>query len=154
MEALQRQKLIDPLVAFDEFVANPVRGPRDIVFTPAHGAAVIDHEGAMDLATRADQPVTNWLAERVLDALPARERPTFLKRLRAKVAVLHSTRFGAAPAAVLFGQQGALLYNALVKFVEQRLTHLDRLLSERVLPGQAYLPSPNQQDAPDGTTDV
>ena len=153
IEALQRQKLVDPLVAFDEFIANPVRGPRDIVFTPENGAIVIDHEGAMEAATRSDQAVTNWLADRVFEAMPDRERPAFLKRLRARVVALHSARFGAAPSVVQFDQQGAALYNALIAFLERRLIHLDRLLSERVLPGQAYLSSPNQ-DAPDGTADL
>jgi hypothetical protein len=153
LDALRHQKLEDALAAFDEFIANPVRGPRDIFYTPEHGLVVVDHEGAMEAATQPHQAVTNWLAERVLERLPPLQLPVFLKRLRAKVSVLHSSRFGAAPSAVQFEQSGVELYNGLVDFLQQRLSHLDRLLSERVFPGQAYL-APSDRDAPDRAADV
>jgi hypothetical protein len=139
LEMLGRQKLTESLLAFDEFIANAVRGPRDIVFVPEHGAFAIDHEGAMEESTLADQSVTNWIADRVLERLDAKQRPLFLKRLRAKAAALHAVKLGAAPSAVQFDQRGVPLYNELIDFLKQRLTHLDRLLSERVLPGQAYI---------------
>lgn len=139
LEMLERQKLSESLLTFDEFIANPVRGPRDIVFVPEHGALVIDHEGAMEESIRTDETVTNWFADRVLERLDTKQRPLFLKRLRAKASALHSVQMGAAPSAVQFDQRGVPLYNELISFLTQRLTHLDRLLSERVLPGQAYI---------------
>jgi hypothetical protein len=152
---LETQKLRDPLATFDEFIANPVRGPRDIVFDPAHGAIIIDHEGAMEASTKPGQSVSNWLADRVLERLTTKDRPVFLKRLRSKAAALHSIGIGAAPSAVQFDQRGVPLYNELAAFLVERLTHLDRLLSERVLPGQAYIQEhPSEDDASGRATDL
>lgn len=136
---LDRQKLCDPLITFDELIANPVRHARDVVFNPEHGALVIDHEGAMEPSTRADTAVTNWLADRVLERMDEKQRPVLLKRLRSKIAVAQAMSLGAAPSAVQLDQRGVPLYNELVNFLSQRLAHLDQLLSERVHPRQFYI---------------
>jgi hypothetical protein len=139
LEALERLKIADLAACFDEWIANDVRSPSDILVSPESHLYLIDHEAAMDGATRSDAAVTNWLAARIIERTPAVERPVLLRNLRGRLAALHRIRLSPVPLAVQYCQDGALLYGTLLAFLTDRLTHLDRLLSTRVMPEQGYL---------------
>jgi hypothetical protein len=153
-EFLEKQKLTDALACFDEFIANGVRGPRDIVFDPEHGVSIIDHEGAMDPLTAPDAAITNWIATQVVARISGEQRPAFLKRLRARAAAAHTIEFGLPPAGLQFHQDGIPVYRELVRFLRDRLEHLDRLLSARVLPGQAHITDSTHKYDSGGTSNI
>lgn len=154
LELLDKQRLTEQICCFDELIANSVRSPRDILFDPEHGAVIVDHEDAMQASVKADDAVTNWLADRVLERTPADQRAQLLKKLRARSEAVHRMQLDVVPATVQFDQQGVPAYSELLEFLRQRLTHLDQLLSSRVLPAQGYLIAPNEDHAAGGTTDV
>jgi hypothetical protein len=154
LRELDRQKITDTLFCFDEFIANSVRGPRDIVFDPTAGAVIIDHEGAMEATTAPSDTVTNWIADRVLERTEQKQRPLLLKRLRAKVATLHEVEMGPIPSAVQFDQGGVGAYAELLQFLQARLGELDRLLSQRILPQQSYVNPIEDTDETGRTTGV
>lgn len=148
---LNRQQITDALCAFDEFIANDVRGPADIVFDPAGQASIIDHEGAMQAAVRPGQAVTNWLADRVLERMTDAERRRLLAQLRAKAQRAQRRQWNLAPAAAQFLQDGVPVCNQLLEFLLKRLAHLDRLLALRTLPEQPYLTPESDDHAAGGT---
>lgn len=161
-DLLDRLKLTEGTCVLDEWIANAVRGPRDVLFDPGsdQGAAIIDHEGAMESGVAADTAVTNWLAARVLERTDAKHRLALLKALRARATAAHKAELSLVPGTVQYVQDGMAVYTELLQFLQARLQHLDRLLSTRVLPEQRHLdessdsaapavPSPN---APDGTS--
>jgi hypothetical protein len=154
LRELDRQKITETLLSFDEFIANDVRGPRDIVFDPTVGAVIIDHEGAMGASVLPGDSVANWIADRVLERTEQKNRPLLLKRLRAKVAALNELQMGPVPSAVQFDQDGVSTYTALLAFLVARLGELDRLLSQRVLPQQAYVKPVEDTDETGRTTGV
>lgn len=154
IEMLEKQKLVDQLCCFDEWIANSVRSPRDIVFDPEHGLSIIDHEGAMEGSTRPSEAVTNWLASQVLNRISPDQRGLFLKRLRARADAAHRMSLGSPPAAVQFHQEGLPVYRQLVEFLKERLTHLDALLSGRVLPGQGHISEVSQRDESGRTSNL
>lgn len=154
LRELDRQKVTDTLACFDEFIANGVRGPRDIVFDPSVGALIIDHEGAMSEATKPAAAVTNWLADRVLEQLEERQRPAFLKRLRSKAAFIRAVELAPIPGAVQFDQNGVAVYGELLKFLKDRMDELDRLLSQRVLPQQTYLKAEMDTNETGGVAEI
>jgi hypothetical protein len=154
MTTLERLGLTPAACVFDEWIANPVRGPGDIMFDPEAGAAFIDHEAAMDPLTAPDTAVTNWLAARVLDRIAPGKRPELLKAIRARAASAHRAQLGQVPSVVQIAQDGVVIYRSLLKFLADRLDHLDRLLSLRILPEQGYIPDLPNQDASDRATDV
>jgi hypothetical protein len=147
IQALEKQRVLDTLFVFDEWIANPVRGPRDAVLDPEHGVMLIDHEGAMEELTKSDQAVTNWLADRVLATTAADSRHLLLKRVRAKAQLAQNAQIGLIPSAVQFDQDGVSTYRTLLEFLWARLTHLDRLLTTRILPNQGYLTETPEADA-------
>jgi hypothetical protein len=136
---LDRLKLSEAVCAFDEWIANTVRSPSDVLFDPERGAFLIDHEGSMESSTRPDSQVTNWLAMRLVERLKESERPALLRALRAKTTAAHRAKLEPIPGTVLVVPDGMLIYTALLTFLEKRLLHLDKLLSQRVLPNQMYL---------------
>jgi hypothetical protein len=72
------------------------------------------------------------------------ERALLLRRLRGRLAAFKRVMFDGAPLAVGYLQDGAAIYQELVAFLIARLEHLDRLLSQRVIPEQLYLsPEPD-----------
>jgi hypothetical protein len=146
LHALNSHRLTEGLCVFDELIANGVRGPRDIVIDPVHGPFVIDHEGAMENGVDFASAVTNWIADRVLERADSKALPQLLKRLRAKAAVLQGFEFNTVPSAVQFDQQGVETYRQLLEFLRARLSELDRLISSRVLPKQAYLQTNEKED--------
>lgn len=154
LQFMDKQKITEAVCAFDEFIGNGVRSPSDIVFNPSRGAAIIDHEDAMQASTRPDQAVTNWLAERVMQRTTADQRHLLLKKLRAKAQLAQDGQWDMVPAPVQFDQDGVPAYNQLLEFLRQRLVHLDRLLSTRVLPEQPYLSPHTNDHAAGGTTDI
>lgn len=154
LRELDRQRVTETLFCFDEFIANSVRGPRDIVFDPTAGAVIIDHEGAMGPDVLPGDAVTNWLADRVLERVESKHLPALLKRLRAKAAALGEFQLGPIPAAVQFDQSGVGVYTELLEFLQARLGELDRLLSQRVLPQQTYVKPVEDTDETGGVTGV
>jgi len=154
MTTLEKLGLVSAACAFDEWIANPVRGPGDVMFDSEAGAVFIDHEAAMDPLTAPDAAVTNWLAARVLERIAPGKRPELLKAIRARAAAAHRAQLGQVPSVVQIAQDGVVIYRSLLKFLADRLDHLDRLLSLRILPEQGYLTESPKQDATDRATDV
>lgn len=154
MTTLERLGLAPAACAFDEWIANPVRGPGDIMFDSEAGAVFIDHEAAMDPLTAPDEAVTNWLAARMIERLAPGKRPDLLKAIRQRAAAAHQAQLGQVPSVIQIAQDGVVIYRSLLQFLAARLDHLDRLLSIRVLPEQAYLTELPTQDASDRAADV
>lgn len=139
IQHLDKLKLSEAVCAFDEWIANTVRSPSDVLFDPEGRAFLIDHEGSMENSTHPDSQVTNWLAMRLIERLKESEKPGLLRALRAKTTAAHRAKLEPIPSTVQVAQDGMLIYTALLTFLEERLQHLDKLLSQRVLPNQMYL---------------
>jgi hypothetical protein len=135
-------------------VANDVRGPSDILISPDNRVFLIDHEGAMREGLQPGDAVTNWLAARVLERMSLEDRVMFLKRVRGRLTALRRVRLSEPPLAAQFVPDGIDIYRGLVQFLVDRLLHLDRLLSELILPEQRYLIEDTKPDAGDGTAPV
>jgi hypothetical protein len=136
---LEKFKVSDLACAFDEWIGNDVRSPSDILICPESGVYMIDHEAAMPPNTAPDASLRNWLASELMKGLSDVERVALLKRLRARIAAFHRVKLEPAPLALGYLQGGGEVYHSLVKFLTQRLEHLDQLLSQRVVPEQLYL---------------
>lgn len=139
LQLLRARKLDDLACCFDEWIANDVRSPSDILVSPEHRLYLIDHEAAMAEGLQPGQTVTNWLAGQLLAGLSDVERALFLRRLRGRLAALQRVPLTEVPLAAQYSPDGVGLYSALLKFLRDRLAHLDRLVSQRVMPEQAYL---------------
>lgn len=136
---LEKLKLSDSACAFDEWIANDVRSPSDILICPEARLYLIDHEAAMAESLQPDQGVTNWLAGQLMQGLSDAERTLLLRRLRGRLAAFRRVTFDGSPLAVGYLQDGAANYQTLVSFLVDRLEHLDQLLSQRIIPEQMYL---------------
>ena len=139
MQILERLKLSESVASFDEWIGNSVRSPTDIIFDPEGRAYLIDHECAMADALKPDEQIGNWVALQLIQRVKPAERPALLRALRARVAAAHRARLEPVPAAVQYAQDGIAIYTSLIDFLQQRLQHLDQLLSQRVLPGQMHI---------------
>ena len=153
LETLERLGLTETACVFDEWIANSVRGPGDVLFDAELGVVFIDHEGAMEPQTAPESAVTNWIAARIVDRLAPGKKPQLLKAIRARAAAAQLAKLGPAPSVVQIAQDGVAIYQSLLKFLADRLTHLDRLLSARVLPEQTYITAPST-DVSDRITDL
>lgn len=147
---LHDQRVTDLATVFDEWIGNEVRSPSDVLVSPEARLYLIDHEASMAEGLRPDQGITNWLAARLTKSMKGvQERAAFLRQLRARLAALHRVKLGDPPTAAALSPDGGRLYEELLGFLRDRLTHLDRLLSERVVPEQGYLwptnDDPNQR---------
>lgn len=139
VELLQARRLDDLACVFDEWIGNDVRSPSDVLVSPEARIYLIDHEAALADGMKPGEAKTNWLCGRLLDTLDDRQRADFLRRLRARLASLHRVRLGEPPLAAQYSPDGIAIYRTLLQFLSQRLRHLDRLLSERVMPHQRYI---------------
>lgn len=146
---LQRLKLADLCCAFDEWIANDVRHAKDILVCPENRLYLIDHESAMGEGVATDAALTNWLAAQLLRELTSTERIALLHKLRGRLAAFRRVEFDAGPLAVGYLQEGAAIYQSLVAFLIARLEHLDRLLSQRIVPEQMYLHESESTDTSD-----
>lgn len=147
-EMLDRLKVADLACAFDEWILNDVRSPSDILVGTDANVYFIDHEAALDARHPPTATATNWMADRLLERLQRDDRPAFLKKLRARLAALHRLELGQVPSAVQFSQDGVRIYTELLAFLRERLQHLDRIASERVLPQQRHLDFTAEPDQP------
>jgi hypothetical protein len=137
---LEKMKIDDLSAAFDEWIANDVRSPNDILVCPETDIFLIDHEAAMQPGLRPDQAVTNWLASRLMERLELSDRLNLLRKIRGKLVKFRKIDLlSETPLATGFVQNGGSIYKALVDFLIARLEHLDQLLSEKVVPEQRYL---------------
>lgn len=143
VEMLRKTKHAEAACVLDEWIANSVRGPGDIVFDAEKAVWLIDHEGAFDPAVRPDEAVTNWLANELVSSLSRAQRTEFLARLNAKLQPIVGTRLGRMPPELRQVERGVETYKAVIEFLEARLTHLGALLSARVIPEQLTLDNPN-----------
>lgn len=143
---LEKLKLADLACAFDEWIANDVRHAGDVLLCPEARLYLIDHEAAMAEGVEPDAALTNWLASKLMHGLTDDERALLLRRLRGRLAAFRRVSFDAMPLAAGYLQDGTAMYQSLVAFMIARLDHLDRLLSQRVIPEQMYL---NEQATPD-----
>lgn len=150
LQLLRARRLDDLATCFDEWIANDVRSPSDILVSPEQRLYMIDHEAAMAEGLRTDQAVTNWLAGQLLAGLNDPERVLFLRRLRGRLAALQRVPLAQVPLATQYSPDGVALYSALLQFLRDRLGHLDRLVSQRVMPEQAYL-TESDEDEPQAT---
>lgn len=154
LQLLQARKMADLACVFDEWVANPVRSPTDILVSPESQVYLIDHEGALPAGHAPDQPATNWLAGRLLEGLSDKERAALLRQLRARLAALQRIDLGDAPGAAQYSPDGVATWRQLLQFLRDRLHHLDRLMSERIIPEQRYLPLQPPAHDPGRAADV
>lgn len=145
---LEKLKLADLTCAFDEWVANDVRSPSDILICPESRLYLIDHEAAMGEQVAPDSAVTNWLAQQLMLGLTDSERALLLRRLRGRLAAFKRVSLEGSPLAAGYLQDGSAIYQTLVAFLIDRLEHLDRLLSQRIIPEQLYL-SPEPAPRPE-----
>lgn len=144
---LEKLKLADLCCAFDEWIANDVRHANDILVCPEYRLYLIDHESAMAEGVEADAALTNWLASQLMQGLTDTERIALLHKLRGRLATFRRVSFDAGPLAVGYLQEGTAIYQSLVAFLITRLEHLDRLLSQRIIPKQMYLKEVGPTDA-------
>ncbi|MBB6562132.1 hypothetical protein HNP48_004841 [Acidovorax soli] len=142
LDLLHRLKVADLACAFDEWICNDVRSPSDILVSPESRIFLIDHEAAIGEGLEPGVALTNWLAQRIAEGMTLEERATFLRKVRARLAALRHASLGAAPLAAQYSQDGVRIYESLVQFLEDRLLHIDRLVSQRFLPEQRYLEEP------------
>lgn len=148
LDLLQNMKVADLACAFDEWIGNDVRSPSDILVSPEMpGVFLIDHEAAIGDGLLPDAMLTNWLAERLAERFTVDERLAFLQKVRARLAALYKASLGPAPMAAQYSQDGVRVYESLVEFLKERLTHMDRLVSQRFFPEQQYL-----VETPESTT--
>lgn len=139
-ELLNKHKIADVACAFDEWVANDVRSPNDILVCPESGLYLIDHEAAMAENVMPDESITNWIAGQLIGSLSEKERLLLLQRIRGRLAAFRRVVFHDSPLlAVSYIQDGNAIYQRLVAFLIARLEHLEQLLSQRIFPEQLYL---------------
>lgn len=139
LEHLRARRVADLACAFDEWIANDVRSPSDILVSPEAHLYLIDHEAALAEGLAPGQPVSNWLAARLVETLSDKERLALLRQLQGRLAALRRVQLDDAPLAAQYSPDGVPIYRALLQFLRLRLAHLDRLLSERIIPEQRYL---------------
>jgi|GEM_PF-4470498 len=137
LEMLRKAKLTDGVCVLDEWIANSVRGPGDIVFDPHQCVWLIDHEGAFEAHVRPDEAVTNWLANHLAATLTTRaQRSEFLARLHGRAAPMIDAKLGRMPPELRQVPGGEATYGAVLEFLVARLHHLGALLSARLIPEQ------------------
>ena len=91
---------------------------------------------------------------RITERVKPIDRPTLLHALRSKAVGAHRAKLDPIPSTVQAAQDGMIIYKELLMFLESRLQHLDRLLSQRVMPDQIYLiaQQPANDNEANGTT--
>jgi hypothetical protein len=147
LEMLRKAKIAEGVCVLDEWIANSVRGPGDIVFDPHHAVWLIDHEGAFEAHVRPDEAVTNWLAQQLTAMLTTRsQRAEFLARLHARAFPVANTPLGHMPPELRDVPGGEATYGAVLEFLAARLRHLGDLLDARVIPEQQSIDLQNPSD--------
>jgi hypothetical protein len=139
-EALQKMKAAEGISVLDEWAANAVRHERDMVFDPRGTVWIIDHEAAVPTGVAPDEYMTNWLADRLRDRTDPNKRTELLQVLRKKTAKPRALTLPKAPPEIQRIQGAAKQWDDVVNFLTIRLGELDRLLSQRIIPAQDYLP--------------
>ncbi|WP_416762258.1 HipA family kinase [Roseateles sp. So40a] len=137
LDLLRKAKATEGVCVLDEWIANAVRGPGDIVFDAQQSVWLIDHEGALEAHIRPDEAVTNWLAGQLDITLQTRsERAEFLGRLHQLARSLTVAQIHGVPPEMRDIERGDSTYAAVLEFLAARLDHLGSLLSARVIPEQ------------------
>lgn len=139
-EALEKAKAQHGVCVLDEWAANSVRHERDMVFDPRGTIWIIDHESAVPQGVAPDEFITNWLADRLCDRVDDEKRADLLAALRKKTAKPRVMRINGTPPELHRVSGATEQWKQVSDFLGQRMAELDRLLSQRVLPGQMYLP--------------
>lgn len=139
LEMLKKTRHAEGTCLLDEWIANAVRGPGDILFDASKAVWLVDHEAAFDPNVRPDEAVTNWLANELAQGLNRTQRADFLARLAAKLRPVADSRLGRMPPELQAAERGPEAYRAVIEFLEARLNHLGDLLSKRMLPEQLTL---------------
>lgn len=139
-EALNKAKAAEGVSVLDEWSANSVRHERDMVFDARGTIWIIDHEAAIPPGLRPDEFVTNWLADRLRDRTDIAKRLELLQALRRKATKARTLHLGAVPPELQRIEGAAQHWKDVIEFLGVRLAELDRLLSQRMLPEQMYLP--------------
>jgi len=153
LEMLHKAKAAEGTAALDEWIANPVRSTSDILFDPEGAVWLIDHEAALAPGIAVDEAVTNWLAQRLMEGLGLAERARLLETIRGRSLAAHKSKLGRPALELENVSRGPELYREAVGFLQQRLEHLDCLLSHRILPEQGHLgQNPPDTSAPDETS--
>jgi hypothetical protein len=147
LEMLRKAKIAEGVCVLDEWIANSVRGPGDIVFDPHHAVWLIDHEEAFEAHVRPDEAVTNWLAQQLTAMLTTRsQRTEFLARLHARGFAAANTPLGRMPPELHDVAGGQATYGAVLEFLAARLKRLGDLLGARVMPQQQSIDLQNPSD--------
>ncbi|MDH4449584.1 MAG: hypothetical protein QE265_03195 [Rhodoferax sp.] len=140
-EALQKAKAAEGVGVLDEWTGNSVRHERDMIYDPRGTIWIIDHEAAAPAGVAHDEYMTNWLADRLRDRTDQHKRADLLQAFRKKAAKPRTLKLPNAPPPEIQKIVGAAQqWQDVVKFLALRLTELDRLLSQRIIPEQNYLP--------------
>jgi hypothetical protein len=140
-EALQKAKAAEGVGVLDEWTANSVRHERDMIYDPQGTIWIIDHEAAAPAGMAPDEYMTNWLADRLRDRTDQNKRTDLLQAFRKKAAKPRMLKLPNAPPPEIQNIEGATQqWNDVVRFLTLRLGELDRLLSQRIIPEQNYLP--------------
>lgn len=137
---LKQAKLLELAGVFDEWVANPSRHGWQILFGSNAGPIFISHADALNPLIRAADAVKNSLLDEYCDGLSDADRSSLRSLLQTKAAVAHDVDLRLDVSETLkFMKGSAKLLSDMVDFLAQRLPELDRLLSSRAQPKQAYL---------------
>lgn len=143
LEMLSALKIAEAVAVLDEFIANDVRGPGDIVFDPANSVWLIDHEAALRSNVTPQAAVTNWLGDRLRERTDFHHRDALLSAFRAQAVKVRKLQIGPVPGFLEKLHGGKDSYLRALEFLHNRLSSLDFLLSQRALPEQQYLHEPN-----------
>lgn len=152
IEMLRKAKHAEGTCVLDEWIANSVRGPGDIVFDPQQAVWLIDHEGAFDAQLRPDEAVTNWLAQQLTALLDRNQRAALLIKLNKIATTVRHAKLGKMPPELAQIPGGEATYKAVIEFLAVRLQHLGSLLSARIIPEQ--LPLENLESNSDDSASI
>ena len=148
LRMLQKAKVAEGTAVLDELTANDVRGPGDVLFDPEGHVWLIDHEAALRKGLDPAQTLTNWVADRLKADYDQGDRAPLLTGMRAQAIKAYNLHMHGAPDELQHITGAIEAYEQVLKFMHSRLGHLDRLMSERILPEQQYLQETPQNTAP------
>ena len=98
---LGRWPRLDTAIAFDEWIANPDRTARNLLFRETGDFVLIDHGEAIPSDALADTVIDNRLAKLAAPALSAHERAEAIRRVKRSSSPFHDVDFGAVEVASL-----------------------------------------------------
>lgn len=141
VQILARAKLLHRVIVFDEWIANPDRGLKNLLLDSASGVQLIDHEEALASHVQPPDVVSNWLLDRAAEALSQTDRWAAMNRLRQETRTMYEVPAFVVSqhAHVQWTQGGTAALAALLDLAEQRRHAVDQLLRAKLMPDQGNL---------------